>query len=317
MALSDLKGIDWTEVQRRIDAADLKAALDYAAFDTKLRERFPDVAWMLDHEELGPIIRQAVNEEWGENTLLGKISKSQWGMDRTDAQEAWDILEGGNPEEAANRVQNIERLITDKITQMGAVVPEGFASSLAKKALRDGMTDSEALFNDFISGEIVVTSTSFEAGTFTASQQNIRELANATMIRVSEEDTDAWARKIATGEWTIDTVSETLKQRAKSKFPALADLIDRGTNLSDYFSDHRQTIANMMGESFDAIDLVGDSRWAPVLSFAEGPGKIPRPMAAHEVSRFVRSTHEYWNRPTGRQELANNKMTIRRALGLK
>lgn len=293
------------------DDFDWETVTSLVEFDKTLRERFPAEAWMLDHPELGPLIVKAVNEEWTADTLLSQIKGSEWGRARTDAEEAWDILEGSSPEDAARQLEVRTEELADRIARLGATVSEDFAEDLARRALRSGLTDDE------ITGEILDASSAFTAGQFTAAETAVKAAANRYMIRLSDDDVEDRVRAILNNEDSVEGVNETLKARAMSKFPALADLVDRGTNLSDYFSDHRQTIATMMGEDVDAIDLAGDKRWAPVLGFAAEPSAAPRPMAAHEVERFVRGTNEFYATPNGRAELSANRLRLQSALGLR
>lgn len=284
---------------------------DFRGFDKVLRERFPSQAWMLDHPELGPIIVKAVQEEWDEDVLFGQISASGWGKDRTDAQEAWDTLEGSNPEEAQRQVKvEIDDLVSRAAT-VGATLPAGFLDDLARRSLRSNMTDKE------IVGEILEAATNFEAGSFTANQTYAKASAASMMLTMSDADAEDTARRMLLGEIDEAGVSQEMRERAKSKFPSLAELIGSGTNLANYFSDHKATIARLMGRDADAIDLVNDPQWAAVLGFAAEPGSTPRPMAVHEVERFVRTKDDYYRTATGRAELSRNRLRLQSALGLR
>ena len=295
-------------VSKDFDWAAVKAYVD---FEKTLRERFPAQAWMLDHDELGPIITKAVREKLDPEVLLGQIQASAWGRSRTDAEQAWDILEGSNPEEAAERLADRRRGIERQATELGATLSDEQLDSLARDAIRSGLDDIE------ITGRMVEQTTAFEAGQFTASMEAVHQAANANMITISDAEAEQRTRRILSGETTAANMAQEFRERAKSKFPSLADLIGRNTNLTDYFSDHRQVIADMMGEDVDAVDLVGDKRWRAVLGFAAEPGSAPRPMAAHEVERFIRTTDEYYQRPAGQAELANNRLRLQSAMGVR
>jgi hypothetical protein len=135
------------------------------------------------------------------------------------------------------------------------------------------------------------------------------------MVQLTADEVEDKVRRIMNGEVNADGVAQEFRERSKSRFPSLVELIDQGTNLSDYFSDHQSRIAQMMGVGVEQVDLVNDKRWAPVLGFADGEG-APRPMAVHEVERFIRGTDDYYKTPGGRQELSNNRLRLRSMMGV-
>lgn len=282
-----------------------------ASFEDELRERFPGQAWALDHPELGPIIVRAVREEWSPATLESKIVASQWYTTRIEAERIFDIAEETDPGSNADALADARRVVDRRVSVMGASLSEEDRVELARRIARSGIDEFEitGFIFDHAEGEFV-------AGDFVAAQTAVRSAADSFLTRLTDDEARDAARRVMLGEVTAEGLREEYAVRAKSRFPSLAELIDNGTNLSDYFSDHKQRIAAMMGEDIDSIDLL-DNQWAPVLGFSDSSGAAPRPMAAHEVDRFIRGTDEFYATANGRAELNDSILQLQSAMGVR
>ena len=69
-----LEGIDWAKIQTRAQWQDL------------VRERFPAFAWALDHDELGPLLREAAEGDFTEATFDARLRATDWWTGRTASQ---------------------------------------------------------------------------------------------------------------------------------------------------------------------------------------------------------------------------------------
>jgi hypothetical protein len=117
-----------------------------------------------------------------------------------------------------------------------------------------------------------------------------RSVGSDYMVKVSDDQALSWAKRIAMGDMDVSSIDAAVKDQAKAQYSWLADRIDAGVKLKDYFQPHREEIAKLLETNVDSIDLVNDKRWADVLHkvpTSEDP--TDRSMTVVEVGRYVRS----------------------------
>ena len=179
-------------------------------------------------------------------------------------------------------------------------------NALAKLSLREGLNRAQI---DDLLGQRMGSGN----GVVGASMTDIRALAHEYGVNLAESQITQMARSVVLGDMTVDSVRNTIAEQAKASWPHLAEQIDRGVLPGQYFSPHRQMIANAIGDSVENIDLFSDPRWSQVVSHADG--STVRPMTLDEVSRFVRSTEEFGNSRNGQAEGAAFAQELTRMLG--
>ena len=59
-----------------------------------IEENYPTMAWALDHDELGPLLEQAGEEEWSALKLQGKLQGTEWWQEHTRGQRELQIGNG-------------------------------------------------------------------------------------------------------------------------------------------------------------------------------------------------------------------------------
>lgn len=302
--LSAIADIDFEALGRLIES-------DRNAFVKLLNERFPAYAWAAEDEELGPILRRAVDEKWTAETFRTNFEATNWYTQRSEQQRQWDILEQTDPGEAETQLANATDELRRQALQMfgDGAVGDDLISSLAREQLRSGMSPAE------LNGRLLDAAEGVATGDYGAALTAARAAAKGFMVPASEDEVTSWTRRILTGELTAEGLDQLLREKAKSRFPSLSDLLDQGVNLDDYFSDHRQRIAQMMEMDPDAVDLAGDSRWAPILGFDAGEGST-RPMTVGETQQFLRTTNSYYKTANGRAEAASLKRAMSTAMGV-
>lgn len=301
--LSVLKDIDW-------DALGKLIAANETSFTKVLQERFPAFAWATEIPELKDLLDRAVSEEWEPTTFEANFRDTTWYSTRTETQRQFDIQEQTDPATVAESIADTQEAIRQQASRLfgEGKVDDATIADLARRSLRSGLSEAE------LSGALLDSARNIEAGEYTAAQTSLRALGRQYMAPLSQEETDSWTRRIMTGELSTEGVSSLLRERSKSRFPALGDLIDQGVSLTDYFGDHQRTVASMMGMGVNEVDLVNDKRWAPILGFADDRGSL-RPMTAAETQQYVRTTNDYYRTPSGKAEAAGIKRNLAAAMG--
>ena len=286
-------------------------AVDFASWQDLVRERFPSWAWALDHPELSAVLEEAAEKEFTPETFRSQLQATDWWQARTAAQREWDIFtETGSEAELdklfADTVSNLKLAATD----LGANISGGDEAwrALAEQVLRNGMTEQE------MTGLLLDAGGSITYGSVTAAQRAIHGWADAYMLGIKDNYSRSLAEKLIRGETTEVAITELFAGQAKERFPGLADVIDRGINLGEYFAPHKSVISEMLGVPEVSVDLANDRRFAPVLGI--GSGNQVRPMSLAETGQFVRSLDQYWeDSEMGQTELFGFLDDLSRTMG--
>ena len=276
---SVLKGIDW----KKIDGLE--------PWERVLKERFPALAWVLDHDELASVIRKAVDQKWTEGTFTANLQASKWWKDRTESQRTWDIFAGadGNAAELAERRSRTIAELEREASLLGLTIPPDAYEAIATRVLRDGVGDSERRTL------LMLASPDTDPGAITATTDSVKAIARRYMVSISDAEADRLTRRMIKGELDATNIEETMKELAKSRHPSLRLLIDADVSPEEHFRPHQQRLGEMLGRDVTDIDLLKE--FSAVIGI--GDGKEVRPMSVAEVERYGRSLDEYWERPGG------------------
>jgi len=289
--------IDWSEITNVSEWEDL------------VRERFPAFAWALDHEELGPLLAEAAEGEYTQETFDAKLRATDWWTGRSAAQRAWDAFEGdpSNAGELDRRLEEKRGEIGDLVGQLGSDLSSEAMAELARSALRLGLSDDEII------GNILSGTTTYSAGTITAAESAVRAFAEGYLISIDAETQRSLSAKLAKGEITQSGLKDFVQRSAKSQYPQFSDMIDRGVNLKEYTAPQRQLIGEMLGRNMQDVDLTSEFR--DVLSI--GDGSHVRSMSLSETERYIRSKDEYWQGTRGQDETMSLVNGLSKAMGVR
>lgn len=84
-----------------------------------VRETYGHMAWAIDHPEIGPILRQAAEDDWSPARLRGAINQTDWWSRTADAQRQWQALEGEDPAEATRQINQRAEEVAGRLEDLG------------------------------------------------------------------------------------------------------------------------------------------------------------------------------------------------------
>lgn len=293
-----MSDVDWSGVQ------------SLEAWEQVVRERFPGYAWALDHEELGPILKEAAEGEFTATTFESRLRATDWFASRSAAERTWDafIADPANEAEVARQVEEQVGELRREAGVLGAELSDEQLDELARVALRRELSPAE------ITAQIVGATDSYAPGAFMANETTINEYASNYLVSVDEETRRSLAGKFATGQIDQSGIESYFQSIAKSQHPQFADLIDRGISVKEYMAPQRNMIAEMLGRSPADIDLMSPE-FSAVTRIGDG-GNL-RAMNLTETAQFVRSSDDYWSTSKGRREVNGMVNGLTRALGVR
>ena len=272
----------------------------YVEFSQVVRERFPSWAWALDNPELGPILRKAAStEDWSPQVFESNLRQTQWWQARTAAQRTWDIATQNMGEaDMAKALADSKTAVTREAGALGVTLSEGTLNELATQNARNGWTAQELVGN-----------------LAAMSQTAINSVASDYMVKLDATTTADLARRLVTGTLTNAGLTEYVRNIARQQFPdpQIAQQIDNGITLRNYFAPHRQILADALGRTPDSIDLTS-AEFRPVMGIRSGDTIAP--MTLGQVDQFSRTLDGYWTTSKGRAEKATMGRNLLQMMGV-
>lgn len=275
--------------------------------DQRLRDRFPAWSWALDHHELGPILAQADAESWDEGRLQNAIMTTEWWKQNGDTARNYTTLYYLDNATFGQRINVLYNQIQELSEQYGLNWSHEDIMEEAKAALYYGRTEDEIRRSMFYGGK----------GSFTGPSPAflpIQQLFADYGLPLSDQLRDDYARGLAGGRLTMETIKARVQSWAIDMFPHLKQQIEGGQTVRELAEPYRQSIARILELSPDSIDMVNDPRWRQALEYIDEKGQH-RMMTQTEIMRFARQQEEWKHTQNYRDQSSGLGETLLRTFG--
>lgn len=253
-----------------------------------LATEFGWAASFIFDEEIGPILRQAVDEGWTEQKLFTSLRNTNWFKSRTDKQRQWDQQIALDPKSKEDDIAQRSIDIQEVVAQYGETLAPEQVRELAIESLRSGWTEQQ-MFRG-IASEAMKNPASGGGVRFGIVGRGIRELASKFAVPISEQTADEWASKVASGQVVQADYENWLRSQAKGLYPSLAAEIDRGLDVKTLTDPFAQVAQSTLGITAEQINFA-DPKWNAALNFDDGKGR--RMMTLYEWGRHLRTEEQY------------------------
>jgi hypothetical protein len=282
--------------------------IDFGAIaDTidKIKTRFPSYGWLLDNPEITGVLFKAIQQDWAPETFASQLKSTDWWKSTNDKQRQWQALEATNPGETSKQVNSLKGDLTKVAGSMGGGLDDATAGSLAWQALRNGWTQDEI-------HQAVAAHSSNVPG---KESINVDKVASDYMVDLSPQSKLDYARQLNAGTLDAGSFEEQMKMQAKSRYPTIAEYIDKGIQPKQFFAPYQQMVGKMIGKPADQIDLLGDQTWQKIVSTADPKTGTLRPMTLDETTRLVRGSDQFLSSDNGKDEAAKFTTDLGRQIG--
>lgn len=207
-------------------------------------------------------------------------------------------------------LQTQESAIADLGAQLGIPLTEDQIKDLSQQAVRGNM--SEGQIADLVLGTVSSVN-DIAAGTLTAQGAEIKRLASAYMVGLSDEQANQYALDIAKGEKTMSGLGSMFSTSVSSRYEFLQPVIDKGFTVRDFFTPQIEAVARTLEIGADTIDL-SDPDMANY--FIDESSGSPRALTTSETLRRARGSDDYWDTDNSRRAGAQIVSTLSRVFGV-
>lgn len=286
--------------------------------DPRIREEAinrygPGFAAYLADPEWGPIIAKGALEGRDDKWLQGQLQGTNKWKQQSEARRAWDQLKATDPSSASRRLDDAFNQVRDLAGRIGLQLSNTAIRRLADD--KNGFNWSDDELTDVLASQVQFNPTAPDsAGQIGVLVSDLKNRAAGQLLNLNDQTAFDMAKKIVMGESTVDAADVTFKAQAKAKAPHLAELIDNGITLGDYFAQHKERMANLLEVGSDAIDFVNDPRWAQVINYNDN-GKI-RSMTETEAEKLARSQQEWKSTRNAQSAGADIEVTANKIFGV-
>ena len=202
------------------------------------------------------------------------------------------------PEEQNREVANTENQVWIQAQLYGMAIPKDhpIIREIATKIKRmgwEGATDERVREIFYNHKEFLVNRA---VGQHAATVDDIKGRASNWMISLSKDQRDEYAKQIALGTATLDTVEAAFKDMAYKNYPTLRGVIDSGMNLADYSDPYAVEIGSLLDRE---INFNGHDKemFNEIFMGAVDDDGVIRPKTFNEAKTYVKKTPKYgWDK---------------------
>jgi hypothetical protein len=215
-----------------LDSATLAASYGYSA------------AMLNSNPELKTLFNQAVSGGWSADKFTAELQNSTWFKNNSDTQRKFLAQSSIDPATQAQNILQQTVSIQTAGAKMGAHIDDATARSLAQTSLASGWNVDQ--LNQAIAGYISWDQYGHLGGAAGDEEMHLRQLANLNGATISDQWILDAARQIGQGKSSIESFEGQIRTIAARQYPAYADQIQKGINLSDLASPYAQELQKIL-----------------------------------------------------------------------
>lgn len=228
------------KTQPKLDETTFAAALGYAK------------SFFYQNAELQALLKQAVKESWTTDRFKGRLMATTWYRTHSEVQRRFDELERRDPTTAASEIAAQKAKLSDQFSQQGIQIDDARLTQMARTTLAYGSTPEE--IQDMMAAEFHYQPGS-AAGAVADTETQVRSLARDYGVQVNDQQMGDWIGKIISGEFTIQSLQDLVRDSARSKYLGYAKQIDAGLTVRDIASPYLTSYSNILETDPQNVDL--------------------------------------------------------------
>lgn len=203
----------------------------------QLRSEYPLVAALVTSvPELSNIFNQAVQGTWSTDRFIAAVQNSQWWATHSStARQVFSTMKA-DPATYNQNVTNLQATLQQMAAQLGAQITPQQAQQFAVDAIMGGYDQNTAVLDQKFSAFVKPVSGNHFGGQAGSYEDQIRQSMRDLGVFMPEDQLASQIQQIIAGKQSVQGVNAQLRQQSSSMYPAYAQQINSGMNLSDIAS---------------------------------------------------------------------------------
>lgn len=267
-----------------------------------IRDRYPQLSWMLDDPELKGILTLAAAAGWDSSRLQGALYNTNWWQTHSATARQWTQLLNQDPAAARQRIIQESTSIIGLARQWGMDLSDNQAFEISVNKIQFGW--DEAQLHKVLGREmraIVKDPHRQLTGMARSRVDAYKALGAQYLLPISDRQGAEYAIREFEGSSTEEGIVASYVKQAKARFGYLADELDRGVTVADYFEPVRQSVAQRLEVSPEDINLL-QGKWSKIADYTDpNTGKV-RGMSITEAENYARRQKEWQTTANAHEE---------------
>lgn len=222
----------------------------------QLRSEYPTVAALITSvPELQSVYNQAVSGTWSTDKFIAAIQNSQWWASTSStARQAFATMKA-DPATWNQNITNLQTQMQSVAAQLGVQLTPQQAQQIAIDAITNGYDQNTAVLNQKMAEFLKPASGNHFGGQAGSYEDQIRQSMLDLGVSMPEPELANQIKQIVAGKQSIQGVTAQLRTQAASMYPAYANQINSGMNLSDIASPYMQRAQQLLEMGSGSINI--------------------------------------------------------------
>ena len=274
--------------------------------ERKVRQEYPEFAWLLDEPEVRDLLFDAVREP-GISAIQfrSRLMETKWWNTTSETARIWDTLTNTDPAEAERQQRQTALTIRNQSRAMGADVDFSESMRLAERSLRLGWSPEQT--NRALVRRVDFSGRRPPEGAAGGAYIDVDRIATQDyLLRLDDKTLDKLTKQVLRGQIDDQGLKAFMSERALSRYPSLDRDLKNGLTPGEVLGDVRLEAARLLEVDADAVDLTR-RKFRPILDHVDANGNR-RPMTVSEASEYVRGLDDFIDNPdnmTAKNEMAD------------
>lgn len=266
-----------------------------------LRSQYPLVAAVVNAvPELQKIFQQAVSGNWSTDAFISAVQNSNWWATHSDTARQVFALMLSDPATYQRQVDNLEATFTNFAAQLGARPSHQQILNLAIDALTNGYQDNQAMLREKFAQYVTPASGLHFGGEAGTDESQLRQSMMDLGVFLPENVLDQNIRSIVGGTSDVNAVQAQLRTQAQATYPAYADEIKNGMNVSTIAEPFMQQAMQLLEKGPGEINILNPLIKGALQNTADGK---PAPMSLTDFENLVRQQPDWLHTDNARDSM--------------
>lgn len=203
--------------------------------------------------ELKKLFKEAVDGTWTAEKFQAELRDTKWFKTTSDTRRQAQLMQKTDPATWNATLQAATIQVRQLAAEMGAAIPEGKISKIAKQMIETGADEDQMRY---ALGEYVnFTKDGTLRGEAAMHEYTMKEFAYANGVTLSDQAIKKQAQLVTRKLATTQDFQDQIRQSAISAYPAYKTQIEAGVNVMDIADPYRQMMADELELPYQSIDL--------------------------------------------------------------